>query len=299
MAFTHRIMFILAGLLATVAVAGADELNDQPAYPTTSFAPGARSASVKVGDLTATVQLKRGAQPAPDDEVQLRVTVGLLGVAEASAPDAGFDEPAAEASIAEMDPANKHPEVYFTAYSGGAHCCSTVMVAEEVGNRWVVVPIGDFDGGGDYLQDVDEDGLAEIVTVDNRFLYAFDCYACSAAPLVIQTVRDGKAVDVSAEPRYLQAHRDWLAEMESYVEPSEQWTSPGFLAGWVAAKSRVGEGAAAMKALRAHWNLKTDEGEETCLSGQQVEQCPRDQIKVLKFPDRLQLFLDQAGYALR
>lgn len=297
-AYTHRIMFTLAGVLATMGVAGAQEL-DQPEYPTTVFAEGARSASVQVDDVKATVQLRRGAQPGPDDSVWLMVNVGLRGVAEASAPDAGFDEPAAEASIAEMDPGNSHPEVYFTAYSGGAHCCSTVIVAEEVGNgRWVTVPVGDFDGGGNYLQDIDEDGLAEIVTVDNRFLYAFDCYACSAAPLVIRTVRNGAAVDVSSESRYLQAHRDWLAEIESYVDPSEQWKSPGYLAGWVAAKARVGEGPAAMKALREHWDFKRDEGEEACLTGQQLDQCPRDKIKVMKFPDRLQLFLEQAGYAI-
>ena len=289
---------VMAAALATAtAVAHAQDSSDTPEFPTTVFADGAHSASVTVGDVTATVRLKRGAKPDPDtDKVWLQVKVGILPVAAASAPDAGFDVPEAEASIAEIDPGNRHPEVYFAAYTGGAHCCTDVIVAEEQPHGWVTVDVGEFDGGSDYLQDIDHDGLAEIVTVDNRFLYAFDCYACSAAPLVIDTVRDGKVVDVSTDPRYLSAHRDWLAELEDTVEPSQRWTSPGFLAGWVAAKVRVGEGAEAWKALKAHWDYAHDAGEETCLTGADIDACPQGKIKVMKFPDRLKLFLDQNGY---
>ncbi len=286
-----------AGLAMAWTAASAQEVDDKPEFPTTEFAVGARSASVTVDDVTATVRLNRKAQPSDDDSVHLQVSVGGRNVAEATAPDAGFDEPEAEASIAEIDPTNTRPEVYFTAYTGGAHCCTTVIVAEEVGNTWVAVPIGEFDGGGDYLQDVNDDGVAEIVTVDNRFLYTFDCYACSAAPLVILTVRGGQMVDISTDPRFRQAHRDWLAEIESSVDASERWTSPGYLAGWVAAKTRLGEGPAAWKDLKAHWDSRHDAGEEACLTGARIDECPKDQIKVLKFPDRLKLFLDKNGYA--
>jgi hypothetical protein len=282
--------------LAMVAPAAHAEDDDKPAFPTTEFAEGANSATVTVGDVTATVRLLRGQKPDPNDSVWLRVKVKGQPVAEAYGPDAGLDLPEAEASIAEMDPSNHYPEVVFSAYTGGAHCCTKVVVAEEQPQKWVTVDVGEFDGGGDYLQDVDHDGLAEIVTVDNRFLYTFDCYACSAAPLVVYTVRQGAVVDVSTDPRYLPAHRDWLAQLDDTVDPSERWTSPGFLAGWVAAKARVGEGADAWKQLKAHWNYAGDEGEETCLSGNDVDACPKGDLKVLKFPDRLKLFLDRIGY---
>ena len=288
---------IAAALAMATAVARAEDDTDTPEFPTTTFADGATSASVTVGAVTATVQLLRANPPNPDaDKVRLQVKVGILPVAEASAPDADFDTPEAEASIAEIDPGNRYPEVYFAAYTGGAHCCTDVIVAEQQPHGWLTVNVGEFDGGGDYLQDIDHDGLAEIVAVDNRFLYTFDCYACSAAPLVIDTVRDGKVVDVSKDPRYLPAHRDWLAELEDSVEPSGRWTSPGFLAGWVAAKVRVGEGAEAWKALKAHWDYAHDAGEETCLTGADIDACPKGQLKVMKFPDRLKLFLDQNGY---
>ncbi len=286
---------VVAGLF--VATAARAEDSQGPDFPTTEFADGAHSASVTVGDVSATVRVDRGARPNPDtDKVVLEVDVAGRKVAEASAADAGFDSPEAEASIAEIDPTNQHPEVYFTAYSGGAHCCSSVVVAEQVGNKWVTVPVGDFDGGGDYLHDINNDGLAEIVTVDNRFLYTFDCYACSAAPLVIYTVRGGIAIDVSTDPRYLSAHRDWLAQIEDSVDPQERWTSPGYLAGWLATKIRIGEGADAWKQLQAHWDYRHDAGEETCLTGADLDHCPKNQKKVLKFPDRLKLFLEQNGY---
>lgn len=286
-----------AALAMATAVARAQDETEKPDYPTTTFADGATSASITVGDVTATVHQVRANPPNPDtDNVLLQVKVGILPVAEASSPDAGLDTPQAEASIAEIDPGNRYPEVYFAAFTGGAHCCTDVIVAEQQPRGWVTVKVGEFDGDGGYLQDVDHDGQAEIVTVDNRFLYTFDCYACSAAPLVIKTVRNGAVVDVSNDPRYLPAHRDWLAELDSSVDPSERWTSAGFLAGWVAAKVRVGEGADAWQALKTHWDLAHDQGEETCLTGADVDTCPKGQLKILKFPDRLKLFLDRNGY---
>jgi hypothetical protein len=252
---------------------------------------------VSLGDVAATITMERRPAVDPNADVPvLTVMVSGARVLETQGVGSGFDTPLSEARLVEMDADNHYPEVYFASYSGGAHCCTTVIVATEVAGTWQAVPVGDFDGDGDYLDDLDNDGLAEIATVDNRFLYQFDCYACSAAPLVIQTVRAGKVMDVSAEPRFRSAHNDWLAQIEEAVDPAERWTSPGFLAGWLAEKVRVGDGAAAWADLNAHWDAAGDPGEEVCVSGGQPEGCPKQDLKVLKFPDRLKLFLDQAGY---
>ena len=268
-----------------------------PRFPTTEFAAGAKGATVTVGDVTASISMVLRPRIDPDLEVPvLTVSVGERQVLEVVGVASGFDFPATEASIVDIDPNNTRPEVYFTAYSGGLHCCTQVIVASQVGDAWIAVPMGDFDGDGDFLNDLDEDGHAEIATVDNRFLYEFDCYACSAAPLRILTVRRGKPVDASAEIQFLPAHRAWLAQMEAAVDPDQRWTSRGFLAGWVAAKARVGEGAAALAELDANWDLAADEGEEVCLTGQPIEECPRRKKAVLKFPDRLKLFLERNGY---
>jgi hypothetical protein len=286
----------LAGLLAALGLAAPAHAQSDT-FPTTEFREGDTSAAVSQGPLTAIVSLVRRPSLDPDfDTPVLSVTVDGILVLEVAGIASGFDFPTTEASIAEIDPGHAGPEVYFTSYGGGAHCCTLVIVATAVGQRWVAVPIGEFDGDGRYLTDLDGDGRAEIATYDNRFLYEFGCYACSAAPLIVLAVTDGEVHDVSADPRYLAAHRDWLGQLESGIDPAERWTSPGFLAGWVAAKIRVGEGEAAWNALNANWDFAADQGEEVCLTGEDIDDCPRRQRVVLSFPERLQLFLRQTGY---
>ena len=291
---------LTAALTALVLMAGgAGAEGPGPRFPTTVFETGAKGAAVTVGDVTASISMVLRPRIDADFEVPvLTVSVGERRVLEAVGVASGFDFPATEASIADMDPNNTRPEVYFTSFSGGMHCCTEVMVDTQVGDKWAAVPAGAFDGDGDFLQDLDGDGHAEIVTVDNRFLYEFDCYACSAAPLQILTVRRGKLVDASGEIQFLPAHRAWLAQMEGAIGPAQRWTSRGFLAGWVAAKARLGEGADALSQLAANWDLAADAGEEVCLTGQPIEECPRRKKVTLKFPDHLKLFLEQHGYAV-
>jgi hypothetical protein len=227
----------------------------------------------------------------------LTVAEDDIKVAEATGTETDFDTTAARASIAEIDPTNDQPEVYFASYSGGAHCCTTIIVVDKVGDDWKIVPVGDFDGDGDYLEDLDGDGFSEIVTVDNRFLYVFDSYAATAmAPLVIYSAREGAVEDLTAETHFLPNHREWLGQMEEAVAPEERWTSRGFLAGWLGEKIRLGEGAAAWNELNAHWDFTADEGMEICTTGVEVEECPEEQRKNVKFPEALQLFLNQNGY---
>jgi hypothetical protein len=297
-----RALFAIIGLAFAmvltvgVSVSHADDPSDEKSpYPTTEFAEGARTAVVTSGDVTATITMERRKDVNPDVDVPvLHVVVGGKPVLESVGIDADVDEPAAAASIAEMDPGNHHPEVYFSSYNGG--CCSTVIVAEEAGDHWVAVPVGDFDGDEDYLRDLDGDGVPEIATIDINFLSRFDCTACSAAPRVIYTVKNGAIVDLTKEPRFLDAHRAWLKEIEDSVEPADRWDSKGFLAGWLAEKIRVGEGATAWADLNSHWNSAADEGEETCPNGDDPDQCAKNERKVLKFPEQLRLFLTNAGY---
>jgi hypothetical protein len=64
----------------------------------------------------------------------------------------------------------------------------------------------------------------------------------------------------------------------------------------VATRIRLGEGAAAWRELLDNWNLAKDTGAPACLTGAELEKCPRKSRKVLKFPDRLKIFLDASGY---
>src|SRR5262249_18531043 len=83
---------LLSSPAAMAAAAEADDDDNQPAFPTTECAEGASSASVTVGDITATVRTDRKAKQDPaGDLIRLQVTLGGRTVAEASGPDAGFD----------------------------------------------------------------------------------------------------------------------------------------------------------------------------------------------------------------
>jgi hypothetical protein len=274
-----------------------DADGDKPLFPTAELAEGAKDATLTDSGITARIFQERRPQVDPDDDVPvLQVIIGGKTVLEHVGAASGMSVPAMSVSIANIDPTNKSPEVYFSSYTGGAHCCSDIVVATETDKGWVAVPIGAFDGDGDYLQDLNDDDEAEIVTVDNSFLYTFDCYACSAAPLVIKTVRDGKAVDITTEPRFAKAHRDWLKQLEDDSDPVARWKSPGFLAGWVAASIRAGEGEQAFAQVQKRWDLASDPGEETCTTGADIDACPAADRKMLKFPERLKLFLDRNGY---
>jgi hypothetical protein len=295
---------VLAAAAVAVLLAGPASSQDAPEsqpeapkFPTTVFAPDADRATVTVDDLSATVTVVAPSDPESGALPVLTVEVDGIKVAEATGAETDFDLQSAQASIAPMDPDSDRPAIYFASFSGGAHCCTTVIVVEQVGEGWIVIPVGDFDGDGDYLDDLDGDGFAEVVTVDNRFLYQFDSYAASAAPLVIYTIRKGEVVDASTELRFLPAHRDWLARLEESA-PEDRWTSRGYLAGWLAEKIRLGEGAAAWQELNANWDLAADTGEEICTSDAELEDCAAADLKTVKFPEQLQIFLKKNGYSL-
>jgi hypothetical protein len=142
---------LAAGLTLTLAATALaaeaeDQDQDQPKYPTAEFAEGAKSTSVTVGDITAGVSMVRRPDiDANSDVPVLQVLVGSVRALETPGVVSGMEQPAAEASIAEIDSGNQHREVYFASYSGGAHCCTHVVIAEEVGKKWVAVTVGDFE----------------------------------------------------------------------------------------------------------------------------------------------------------
>ncbi len=286
----------IIGMVATAQAPAQEADNQGPSFPTTESNDDGAPATVTADGVTATITMVPPSSPESGTLPVLTVEVDGVKVAEATGAETDFDVDTASASIAKMAAANPDPAVYFSSYSGGAHCCNTIIVVEHVGDRWVAVPVGDFDGDGDYLNDLDGDGLAEISTIDNRFLYQFDSYAASAAPLVIYTVKDGAVVDITRDSKFLPAHREWLRQIEEYLEPADRWTSRGFLAGWLAEKIVLGEGAQAWSELTANWDAASDEGEEACTTGGDIEECAKDDLKVLKFPERLRLFLTQNGY---
>ena len=211
--------------------------------------------------------------------------------------DPGSPDPPVAVQIAELDPSNATPEVVVSFYTGGAHCCSdTKLVTRKAdGSGWETIEVGTFDGGPLTAIDLDGNGVYEFETRDNAFLYAFGCYACSAAPLQVLALEDGKMKNVSSDPRFRRAHEVWLKDLFASA-PEEE--ANGFLAGYVGQKVRLGEGKQAWALMLDHYDRKSDWGLEVCEQPMnETGECPVP-TALVEFPDALERMLNENGYML-
>ena len=237
-----------------------------------------------------------------DSVATTTVTGGFKGASEFTFvvdKEGKFSPQSPGVAVVKLDPKLDTPQLAFTRFAGGAHCCTKTWIAfkpsQNVG--WSLIDQPPLDGDGYWFEDVDGDGAQELLSVDNRFLYAFDSYAGSLAPLRIAKLRNGSIDDVTDEP----AMRKRLiqdvagAEYEAKVRP-DLWQENGFLAGWVANKIRLGEGDAAW--ARVASNMKEDSGfgPQICTSGQKIDDCPPDNLKPIPVLKGLASFLKENGY---
>ncbi len=144
---------------------------------------------------------------------------------------------------------------------------------------------------------MDGDGYLELEVPDNDFLYAFDSYAGSFAPVRIFQLRGNKLNDVSNAPAMRSRLRRDLAGMEfqAKLDPG-LWKSNGFLAGWVAAKQRLGQGDDAWQTVLENLDPNTDFGPDTCKSGKTVEDCPYEDLVKVPVAKALAQFLSERDY---
>jgi serine protease Do len=205
-----------------------------------------------------------------------------------------------EAAMAKLVVGASSPQVIVTNNSGGAHCCTTTTFfsRDTETSSWTKTVSPALDGGGYGYEDVDGDGVLELMSVDNNFLYAFDSYAGSFAPLKIHRLKAGKIVDATDEPVMRPRLVQDLAGMEydAKIQP-EIWKYNGFLAGWVAAKIRLGQGDAAWATFMRNYQKDNGFGPQECTSGQSIEKCPEGNLKTLPIPKGLAMFLRENGYA--
>lgn len=243
-------------------------------------------------DPEAEAQETKAAEPsAPPVLIGPRVVATLKG------PSTGLSNPPVSIQIAELDPSNPYPEVVVSFFTGGAHCCSvtSVVTSNADGSEWTMLDVGEFDGGPMLAVDLDGDGIFEFETRDNAFLYAFACYACSQAPLQLLAIEDGAIKNVSAAPRFKPAHAAWLKNM--IVGVPEQEVN-GYLAGYVAQKSRLGEGKQAWNLMLKHYDRQTDWGLDICdVDRDESGACPGE-TKRVTFPKALELMLKENGYKI-
>ncbi|MCG8408874.1 MAG: hypothetical protein MI923_27020, partial [Phycisphaerales bacterium] len=201
----------------------------------------------------------------------------------------------ARARFLELDPTNPHPELVLTTFSGGAHCCTEIQVAtSKPDGSWTTVDLGSWNGSEADFADADGSGSLELVEPDNDFLYAFDCYACSVAPLKILSLRGGQSSDVSRDLSFQDYQRRYLLDMERRTGDRSGGFSPGFWTGWVAQKALLGEGSEAFRQMLSAYDPMRDEGYMRCPDG--GPDCPVQEEVFQSFPTALKKFLDFRNY---
>ncbi|MEA2880575.1 MAG: hypothetical protein QOF14_5771 [Hyphomicrobiales bacterium] len=212
--------------------------------------------------------------------------------------DDGRDDPDVSLILTRLSASTNLPQAIFSYYTGGAHCCTaTKIVTTDSSGQWRVLNAETLDGDGGYaLLDFDGDGINTLVNVDNSFLYAFSSYAGSFAPTQIWRLEGTRLVNVTRDRRYLGYLRSELKAMESRAEPNASAEPNGYLGGWVAAKSLVGEIDEAWRKMLASYDRRSDWDLAECLINVPIYKCPQDKKRTLSFPDALRKHLVKAGY---
>lgn len=138
----------------------------------------------------------------------------------------------AEVRVARLDTSSSEPQIVFSSYWGGAHCCTVTRILTRVGGQWRALEGRTLDG----------DSAHELVSIHNSFLYRFASYAGSHAPTRIERLTGDRIVDATRDPRFQAYLRQDLFRQEHWaaLQP-ELWRQNGFLGGWVGAKALVGQ----------------------------------------------------------
>ncbi len=160
----------------------------------------------------------------------------------------------------------QEPGVMVEGFTGGAHCCEVpvIYVFDRAKNRYdKVVDLSPNHPKNSYVIDANEGFVPKVVgqhvllvTGDDRFSYAFGCYACSATPIVLYAVSPYGMGDVTSQhPSLVVAHAQalWTSALQGLrAESASVQSTPspfGFLAPWVADECEIGLGARAWKTI--------------------------------------------------
>ncbi len=208
------------------------------------------------------------------------------------------EEPRSTLMALRLDPAASFPQFVFTAFTGGAHCCTETRFITQVGEDWRVVEGEILDADGYWYEDIDGDGIYEIISADNSFLYAYASYAESRAPVRIHILRDGVLQDVTKDPKYTAWLRQKIHAMnfEAAHDP-DLAKSNGFLAAWVATKALVGELDEAWARMMVSYNSSSDWPLSECMVPLDAKGlCPPGKEIALSYPSALRKHLEKGGY---
>ena len=259
----------------------------------------ARPETVRIGDLSVTLSVEPGEGgtdfvPAATGRRAGR-TVFTIRLDAASQ-----SEPNAELTALRLDPSSDAPQIVFTSFWGGAHCCTVTAFATFSGGAWRVVEGRTLDGGGYQFEDVDGDGALELLNVDNTFLYAFAPYSDSRAPVRVSRIVGDRIVDITRDPAIRRFNRQQLHRMEHEANLApDAWRSNGFLAAWVATKALLGEADDAWSRMLQLYDRSSDWPLTECTVARVSGTCPDGKERSIDFPTALRAHLEEESYLTR
>lgn len=250
---------------------------------------------LRSGDLE--IKVDYTADPKDDGIPNLRYELRYLGDPGDTEHFAEFTAHLGSIRLKDID-GDHQPEVIVTTFSGGAHCCTKVIVHRWQlfpwqRNRFIRAEIGPLGGGGTF-RDLDGDGQEEFVTTDDRFLYRFSSYAASMPPSMIWRFQGdtlNKFADVTRNyPHYLR--QEAIQMKKDFLEArarGEVYEVNGFLAGYVAQKALIGE-------LDEAWAFMLQNYDRQREWGLEIYRGDRQMGRYASFPDALKAFLRESGY---
>lgn len=204
----------------------------------------------------------------------------------------------AEVRSAWLDRTATEPQIIFSSYWYGAHCCTVTKILTRRGNDWTSIEGDTLDGSGYQLQDIDGDGSVEMLSSDNSFLYAFAPYAFSSAPLVISKLAGNRMIDMRWEPAFRRYYRRDLFgwEYRAKLKP-ELWRENGFLGAWMALKSVLGESDQAWTVVLENYDRSNGWPLTVCDASLKDGACPDEAKREVSFPEALRDHLMRNGYS--
>jgi hypothetical protein len=209
---------------------------------------------------------------------------------------AGYPVPSAGFGVGRLDPKSSTPQVIFTSYTGGLHCCTKITVLTLLEGKWQRIEFGLWDGDPlpVFPSDVDGDGTPDLVLKDDRFDYAFAPYTESHKPPRIFNISGGRIVEVGQARRYDHLYQAHMKRTHALCLKKKN----GACAAFVANAARLGRREWAWNIMLTHHQRDSDWGFPIkCKVPKIRDACPPGQSEQFRdFPEALAWFLTDTGY---
>jgi hypothetical protein len=143
-------------------------------------------------------------------------------------------------TLQDLDGDNQ-PEVLLDLYTGGVHCCTYSLIYPNAGKASRKVIHHDWGNAAYSVRDLNQDGLPELTSGDDRFAYAFSSYAASGYPLRVWRYSAGQMQDVTQQyPEAIaqSAEQNWQQVLKAQTDNSEV---RGYLAAYLADQYSLGQ----------------------------------------------------------